>query len=256
MIVPGIAYVPGRNKYTDRDGKKFAFAIHNTSNNASDEAEAKYAQTRLDGTSAHFYTDVDSVIQSIDTDKRTGHAGSYEGNEHAISIEFTGSNAKSRAWWLENIAWDKIAHVIAYILVHDPDYKDFEIRRATVAEMKANPKVKAFYGHNDMRLAWGGTTHVDPGPSFPWDILIAKVKHHKSLLLDKGVEEDMAFDKLQEARLNAATERIQGILADEDVIEWNDVRTGEVVREPNVVKQRAVRIENMLIALMEKLNQA
>ncbi|SCL42191.1 hypothetical protein GA0074692_6702 [Micromonospora pallida] len=44
---------------------------------------------------------------------------------------------------------------------------DIAPRRATVAEMKANPKVRAFYGHNDMRLAWGGTSHTDPVPTSP-----------------------------------------------------------------------------------------
>jgi hypothetical protein len=27
-----------------------------------------------------------------------------------------------------------------------------------------------------MRLAWGGTTHTDPGPGFPWDHLAASIK--------------------------------------------------------------------------------
>jgi len=40
---PGIPFVEGRNDYTDVDGKKYGIAIHNTSNNASDEAEASYA---------------------------------------------------------------------------------------------------------------------------------------------------------------------------------------------------------------------
>lgn len=176
MKVPGIPFHQGANQYTDRDGKKFGIAIHNTSNTASDEAESSYADHRTDGTSSHFYCDNDSVIQSIDTDYRAGHAGSYEGNEHAIAFEITGTNDRSRQWWLDNVAWDKLAYVISYMLKHDPDLANFQIRRATVDEMRANPRIKAFYGHNDMRLAWGGTTHTDPGPNFPWDKLIAVVK--------------------------------------------------------------------------------
>lgn len=176
MKVPGIPYVQGRNDYPDRDGKKYGMAIHNTSNDASDTGEASYATRRTDGIGSHFYVDADSITQSIDTNDRVGHAGSYEGNEHAIAFELTGGNAKTRQWWIENIAWDKLAKVIAYMLKNDPDLRGFEIRRASVAEMKANPKIKAFYGHDDMRRAWGGTTHTDPGPNFPWDHLIASVK--------------------------------------------------------------------------------
>ncbi|MFI6228871.1 N-acetylmuramoyl-L-alanine amidase [Micromonospora echinospora] len=172
MRVPGIAYVQGRNSYPDGDGRKFAIAIHNTSNDASDSGEASYATRRTDGVSSHFYVDHDSITQSLDTDARAGHAGSRNGNENAIAIEITGANGWSRQRWLDNVAWDRLAHVLAVLC------REYGIqpRRASVAEMKANPQVRAFYGHNDMRLAWGGTTHTDPGPNFPWDYLLTKVQ--------------------------------------------------------------------------------
>lgn len=199
MIVPGVRFVQGRNDYPDGDGRKYGIAIHNTSNDASDEAEAAYATRRTDGISSHFYVDDDSVTQSLDTDRRAGHAGSREGNENAICFELTGANGKSRDWWLANIAWDELGGVIAYILTHDPDFDGFEVRRASVAQMKANPKVKAFYGHNDMRLAWGGTTHTDPGPNFPWDRLFAAV--------NAALEGEMALSDEDVDRVADATVR-------------------------------------------------
>lgn len=176
MRVPGIPFVQGRNDYTDYDGKKYGIAIHNTSNDASDSGEANYATRRTDGISSHFYVDADSVTQSIDTDDRVGHAGSNTGNENAIAVEITGGNGKSRQWWIDNVAWDKLASVLAYVIKNDPDFEGFQVRRASVSEMKSSPRVKAFYGHNDMRLAWGGTLHTDPGENFPWDHFLAKVK--------------------------------------------------------------------------------
>lgn len=178
MRVPGIPYVQGRNDYTDGDARKYGIAIHNTSNDASDEGEASYATWRPDGVSSHFYVDHNSVTQSIDTYDRAGHAGSTHGNDHGISVEITGGNGKSRAWWLANVAWDELGRVLAIVIRHHwPDGR-FEVRRASVAEMRRNPKVRAFYGHNDMRLAWGGTTHTDPGPNFPWDRLFEAVSEH------------------------------------------------------------------------------
>src|SRR5690606_21196402 len=44
--------------------------------------------------------------------------------------------------------------------------------RVTVEQMKANPQIRGAYDHNQMRLAWGGTDHTDPGPNFPWDHLL------------------------------------------------------------------------------------
>lgn len=175
MRIPGIPYVQGGNSYTDGDGLHYGIAIHDTSNTASDEAEASYAEHRSDGVSSHFYVDGDSVIQSLDTDAKAGHAGSSNGNNSAIAFELAGLDSRSRQWWLDNIAWSRLGYVIAYILQHDPDYAGFQVRRASVAEMQANPRVKAFYGHDDMRRAWGGTTHTDPGENFPWDRLFAAV---------------------------------------------------------------------------------
>lgn len=224
MKVPNIPYVQGRNDYDDRDDRKYGMAIHNTSNNASDENEASYATRRTDGISSHFYADKDSVIQSIDTNDRVGHAGSYEGNEHAVAYELMGGNGSSRAWWLANVAWVKLASVIAYQLKHDPDFAGFQIRRASVTEMKANPKIKAFYGHDDMRRAWGGTTHTDPGPNFPWDKLIAEVKTAMGVTptpapkptptptTDWTVKLIMALPTLREGSRGTDVKRVQALL--------------------------------------------
>ncbi|MEO3929957.1 N-acetylmuramoyl-L-alanine amidase [Micromonosporaceae bacterium B7E4] len=192
-------YVQGRNDYTDGDGRKYGVAIHNTANDATAEQEASYATRRTDGISAHLYVDRDSVIQSLDTEDRAGHAGSAEGNNNALAVEITGSNGKSRAWWLANVAWDKLGRALAYVITHDPDYRGFQVRRASVAEMRANPKVRAFYGHDDMRRAWGGTTHTDPGPNFPWDRLFQAVTAALA-----GEDDDMDAKQFSEI-LNDAT---------------------------------------------------
>src|SRR5688500_3084290 len=96
MRVAGVRFVQGRNAYRDRDSLKFGIAIHNTSNDASDDGEASYAARRPDGVSSHFYVDHDSVTQSLDTRSVAGHAGSDEGNQHAIAVEITGANGWSR----------------------------------------------------------------------------------------------------------------------------------------------------------------
>lgn len=178
MKVPGVPFVQGRNEYPDTDDRKFGMAIHNTSNDATDTQEASYATRRTDGVSSQFYVDKDSVTQSLDTRARAGHAGSRNGNENSISWEITGANGWSRQQWLNNVAWDKMGKAMAYLILNDPDFKGFEVRRASVREMQINPKVKAFYGHDDMRRAWGGTDHTDPGPNFPWDRLFQAVNKY------------------------------------------------------------------------------
>lgn len=163
--VPGVSYIQGRNAYSTT--LKYAIAIHNTSNDASADNEASYARRRTDGISSHFYVDKNKVIQSLDTANRAGHAGSNNGNRNAIAVEVTGTNGKSRQWWLANVDWDELGKALASVM------RTYGIpnKRLTVAQMRANPKAKGIYSHNDMRLAWGGTTHDDPGPNFPWDKL-------------------------------------------------------------------------------------
>lgn len=205
--IPGVRFVQGRNDYEDADGKHYGIAIHNTSNNASDENEAAYASRRTDGISSHLYCDHDSVTQSLELEDRAGHAGSYEGNQHSIAVEITGANGWSRGQWLSNVAWDKLASALAWVINNDPDYRGFEVRRASISEMKSNPKVQAFYGHDDMRRAWGGTTHTDPGPNFPWDHLLAKVK---AAVSGKEIEEK-DLDAKQDQKQTAMNTRIQNV---------------------------------------------
>lgn len=209
MIVSGIPFVQGRNAYTDTDGRKYGIAIHDTSNTATAEGEADYATRRTDGISAHFYVDADSVVQSIDTRDRCGHAGSSIGNENSVAVEITGMDFHDRAWWLANVAWDLFGRVLAQVIrAHWPD-GSFQVRRASVAEMKANPKVKAFYAHDDMRQAWGHTDHTDPGPGFPWDRLFGAVN---AALGTEHQEEDMIRVASGKASDEGAIYLVSGVL--------------------------------------------
>jgi N-acetyl-anhydromuramyl-L-alanine amidase AmpD len=189
MRLSGVPYVQGRNSYVDRDGAKYGIAIHNTSNDASARSEAAYATRRTDGVSSHLYCDNVEVIQSLDTDARAGHAGSSAGNENAVAVEITGLNTWTRNDWLGDVAWARLGAALAQVVKR----YGIAVRRATVAEMRANPKVRAFYSHDDMRQAWGGTTHTDPGPGFPWDRLFGAVNAALNLGDIVSTEPDNTF---------------------------------------------------------------
>jgi N-acetyl-anhydromuramyl-L-alanine amidase AmpD len=166
---------PGRNFRKDSDGDyvftdKDYIVIHNTSNDASDANEASYAKRRTDGVSSHYYVDRDSIRQSGDTRWRAQHVGSAEGNNRGISYEITGSNAKSRSWWIDNVAWSKLASQIRM----DCDVHDIASRLLSVAQIREG-RLTGIITHNQARLAWGYTTHTDPGPNFPMDYLLEKV---------------------------------------------------------------------------------
>jgi hypothetical protein len=177
--------------YTERLTQKRYIAIHNTSNTnlASAEAEASYAKRRLDSVSAHYYVDPDSIVQSLNTNWRAWHAGSTQGNDDGIAYEYVGLNSKSRAWWLANIAWDLAARQTAI----DCRTWNIEPRALTLSEIRAGVKT-GFITHNQMRQAWGGTTHDDPGDNFPMDHLITLTK--KYLDNSEGIDDDMSAEDM------------------------------------------------------------
>ena len=155
----------GRNR-----GPKKYMGVHNTSNDASVRDEISYSKRREDLTSTHYYADAIEIMQSLDTALCANHAGSAEGNHEVIAWEFVGTNSKTRAWWMANICWPKVARQMA------ADCREFDIppRLLTVAEMRAGEK-RGFVTHDLMRQAWGGTDHTDPGKNFPMDYLLALV---------------------------------------------------------------------------------
>jgi N-acetyl-anhydromuramyl-L-alanine amidase AmpD len=163
------------HSYTDRRTRKRYIAIHNTSNSnlASAKDEAHYAKRRTDRISSHFYADRLQVVQSLDTALCAWHAGSREGNTSAIAYEITGWNSFSRQRWLRDVAW----HVLAAQIAQDCQEYDIAPRALTVAELDAG-QLTGIITHDHMRRVWGGTTHTDPGSSFPMDHLTALVHAH------------------------------------------------------------------------------
>lgn len=167
-IVRDIYDGPGRNHRKEYNDKKY-IVIHNTSNDASAENEASYAKRRTDGVSSHYYVDSNSIVQSLDTDWRAQHVGSDEGNDHGISYEITGTNSKSRSWWLGNVAWDKLRKQLQY----DSAEHNIALRPLTISQIREG-KLTGVITHDQARQAWGHTTHTDPGPNFPMDMLFGK----------------------------------------------------------------------------------
>lgn len=244
MRVSGVPFIQGRN--SNGSSAKYAIAIHNTSNpTATADDEASYAQRRGDGVGSHFYADAVKVIQSNDTDRIVGHAGSGNGNRNAIAVEITGANAWTRQQWLDRVDWAELGAVLAQVCrAHG-----IPVQRRTVAEMQANPKVRGFYGHDDMRRAWGGTTHTDPGPNFPWDHLLAAVSDALG-----GVQAPPTFtggdmDFNQDAKLNALFNADSTVSLDTDgIVEGKGSRASFPVPLVVLIKEHHQRVMDAIAA--------
>src|SRR5690606_8650731 len=108
------------------------------------------------------------------------HAGSRVGNDHAIAYEITGLTSWSRQRWLDSVAWPLLVRQMR----RDMAAHGIAPRRLTVEQMKVG-KLSGIVTHDDMRLAWGGTDHTDPGPNFPMD-------HLMRLLAEEDLDVDEA----------------------------------------------------------------
>lgn len=146
-----------------RRGITQMIVMHATDNTASDEGEAHYAEHRADGTSAHFYSDEDSVIQALDT--RDIAYGCYPtGNSRSIQFEMTG---------LSNHVTDATMRRVAPIVARVCADWAIPIRHIGPAELRAGQL--GICGHGDVTRAWGEGDHTDPGDTFPWATFIGYV---------------------------------------------------------------------------------
>jgi hypothetical protein len=183
LFVQAKKYAKGRP-----DGSPLWIVVHDmeaSETRLRAENTAHYFATLSDGrsVSSHYTCDSDSVVQCVKLGDVAFTVGNRPGNYRGINWEFSGFAAQTREQWLDDFGRAMFAKAAPYIRA---DAKKFGIPlvRRTVAELKARkPGVTS---HNDLRLAFGNTTHTDPGPNFPWDYFM------DLLTQDDGGDEDMA----------------------------------------------------------------
>jgi N-acetylmuramoyl-L-alanine amidase len=161
------AYTVGRP-----DGKPLWIVIHDmeaTERPTCAEDTANYFHTGAGGrsVSSHYCVDDNSVIQCVLLKHCAWTVGNRPGNNRGINWELCGFASQSRAQWLDNFGMDMF-QAMAPIVRSDAAKYNIPIEHRSVSELKQwKPGVTS---HNDLRLAFGGTTHTDPGANFPWDV--------------------------------------------------------------------------------------
>jgi N-acetyl-anhydromuramyl-L-alanine amidase AmpD len=169
-FVQAAGYTPGRP-----DGKPLWIVIHDmeaSETSRTAENTAAYFANPGDGrnVSSHYTVDNDSVVQCVLLKDSAWTVGNRPGNNRGINWELSGFASQSRAQWLDDFGLAMFGQ-IRPILRSDAAKFGIPLTRRTVAELKAwKPGITS---HNDLRLAFGGTTHTDPGPNFPWDVFLS-----------------------------------------------------------------------------------
>jgi hypothetical protein len=173
---PDIPFRAPRAFGRGRDGHAVQYlVVHHTAGSeraTSAEDGAAYDARRTDGTSTHYFVDQNSIVQCVYTWDRANAAHHY-GNRRGIQYELCGT-LQTRAQWLD-AASDATLWIAARQMARDCKRYGIPARKIGPAEMRAGHR--GICGHWDVTLAYGLGDHTDPGPWFPYDVLIARVQH-------------------------------------------------------------------------------
>lgn len=123
-------------------------------------------------TSAHYTVDPGEVIQSVGDHKVAFHCGR---NQDTIGVELCDPQTGPGSRWGD--ASHRLMLMRAATLVAELCLAyDIPANRLPIEQIRAGQR--GIYSHNDSRLAFpGSTSHVDPGPDFPWPMFISAVRN-------------------------------------------------------------------------------
>lgn len=138
------------------------------------------------GTSPHGTVGPEVIIRQVQRSRVAYHCG-RKGNGVLIGREQCGYARFDRATWLSDKGMRQMRN-LAMALAVDCIAHGIPVRKASAAELAQavrTGKPCGIVAHDDVRAGLGGTTHTDPGASYPWDVLIPLVQQAADLLLGK-----------------------------------------------------------------------
>jgi N-acetyl-anhydromuramyl-L-alanine amidase AmpD len=250
---PSIAFVQAAGYTVGRpDGKPLWIVMHDMeARETSQTAEntAAYFANPPDGrnVSSHYTVDDDSVVQCVRLKDSAWTVGNRPGNNRGINWELAGFASQTRTQWLDAFGLAMFAQ-IRPILRSDAAKFGIPLTRRTVAELRAwKPGITS---HNDLRLAFGGTTHTDPGPNFPWDVFLQ--------MMNQGDHVTDPFQNMSKyASSDGATrtqdQKIQDI---EEIVRFGRNFPSWLVNAIGEIKAEQVKTNQRLSAIEAILGQA
>jgi hypothetical protein len=153
--------------------------IHSTEGvvgNLGAEATAAYFHSPAAMAGTQLVVDDDSTQRCID-DLRIP-AGVPPLNTHGLHIEQSGHAAWSVAEWLSHESMiDRCAFKVAeWCAKFDIPAVWLSVADLVAAPGFPQPSPKGITSHANVTAAFGQSTHTDPGPNYPYDLFMAKVK--------------------------------------------------------------------------------
>ena len=167
--------------YTDNDSgprptaSLLGIIIHTTESSGGTTATdvARYQQSpSASGSYTMLVDKFRNTVRSNDDNFVPWAAGSWQANSRYIHVAVTGEARYSRETW--SGAYLPAIEELATIVAHTAREYGIPLVRLTADQLHRG--VKGIAGHNECSKAFGGSDHWDPGPNFPYDIVIAMAR--------------------------------------------------------------------------------
>lgn len=168
MLKPDI--IIATKDYSSRNGAKIRAGIIHTAEGATDEiALGNYFKTTDRDVSSHWGIGQDGG-RALYVREQYAAWTALKANPWSVQVELCGFAKWTEKEWMKHPEMlDSTARLMAE---WHKDY-GFQLKHGTIEELRKG--VKAFYDHDDVTKAYGGT-HWDVGNGFPWGYVIAKAK--------------------------------------------------------------------------------
>lgn len=158
-----------KGMWNEADNTKQFIGQHTTESEGGNTNVIGYLERNWGTGSYHEMIDFDGESVRLVPDNKQAWAALPQGNKRGLHICAMGRAEWSRDRWLQEgkllerhaqkyAEWNKI-HGIPLVVI-TPD--------------QAKAGHRGILGHNEIRLAWGEGTHWDPGPGFPYDVVIRR----------------------------------------------------------------------------------
>jgi len=139
---------------------------------SSAEAVAAYFLNPKPDASAHYVADCDSIVQCVKTEHQAAHCG--PGNSRSIGIEQAGYAKQTREEWLDAYGQQMLG-LVSKLVAREAKQWNIPLVKLSSVDIKAG--ARGICGHVDINQAFPNNTgHWDPGPHYPWDVLIEMAK--------------------------------------------------------------------------------
>ncbi len=140
------------------------------------EALMNYCATTSRQCSWHYAGDSDSITQSVKEEDTAWHGGGGGVNDRSIGIELSGYTAQTTDEWHDEYS-QKMLRLVAALVADICRRREIPVRKLDADQLKAGER-GGICGHNDLRLAFGQTTHHDPGKYFDFEEFLSMVLEH------------------------------------------------------------------------------